>query len=256
MQSPVTHFVLLLALFPPASRGQHPFFPNIWWKGCDLDVRYNSAWDEHGGIHVYQDQYLGGWRVDEVTKFAEAGDTCMQGILGQLYQGFAPANFVGQPPTSYTQAAKWYRMAAEQGHGDAQESIAGAYLSGVGVRQDYVEAAKWYGKAADQGIPCAQLQLGEMYRDGQGVNEDKVLAHAWMNIASADAMNLGLSSQSDEAHKDYCVKTAETERNTLAQSMTPAQIAQAQALAREWKPHLSADPIPKRVYNMALGKKR
>lgn len=242
---------IALLLSACTAHAQHPFFPNIWWKGCDLDVRYNSAWDENGGEHVYQNYYLGGWRVDEVTKFAKAGDACMQGILAQLYQHFAPANFVGQPPVSYATAAYWFRCAAEQGHGDAQQSLAGAYFSGFGMRQDYVEAAKWYLKAAEQGIPCAQLQLGEMYRDGQGAATDIVQAHKWFNLAATDELDFGMLRRG--ADKDYCVDTARTERNAVAESMTPAQITEAQRLAREWKPRLSADPIQKRTYNVDLG---
>jgi hypothetical protein len=254
MRFPAVRIVVTLSVCSVTLHGQHPFFPGIWWKGCDLDVRYNSAWDEHGGEHVYQNYYLGGWRIDEVTKFAEAGDACMQGILGQLYKHFAPASVVGQPPTNYVMASYWFRLAAEQGHGDAQESIAGAYWYGFGARQDYVEAANWYLKAAEQGMPCAQLTLGEMYRDGQGVNKDVVQAHKWMNLAATDELDFGLLRRG--ADKDYCVEKAREERNTLAQTMTPAQIAEAQGLARMWKPHLSPDPIPKRNYNVNLGKDR
>jgi hypothetical protein len=88
-----------------------------------------------------------------------------------------------------------------------------------------------------------------MYRDGQGVDKDVVQAHKWMNLAATDFCAVG-------AVKIYCVDKAREERNTLAQSMTAAQIAEAQGLARMWKPHLSPDPIPKRNYNMNLGKDR
>jgi uncharacterized protein len=242
-------FLLLVSL--AALPAQHPYWPKIWWKGCDLDVRYNSAWDEHGGVHIYENYYAGGWRVYEVTKFAESGDVCMQGILGFLYEHHTPANIVDQPPINHTLAAKWFRLAAEQGHGEAQEGLADAYWTGVGVRQDYVEAAKWYLKAADQGLPCAQLQLGEMYRDGQGIEKDDVQAHKWLNLAAADEVNLALTK---ELATDYCVDTARNERNTLAQTMTPAQIAEAQRQARIWKPNIPPDPIPRRTYNMDLGK--
>ena len=120
------------------------------------------------------------------------------------------------------------------------------------MRQDYVDAAKWFLKAAEQGIPCAQLQLGDMYRDGQGVEKDDVQAHKWLNLAAADEVNLALTKQ---LAKDYCVDTARDERNTLAVTMTAPQIAEAQLLARVWKPHISPDPIHQRTYNMDLGKR-
>jgi TPR repeat protein len=117
--------------------------------------------------------------------------------------------------------------------------IAEYYSSGQFVRQDYVEATKWFLKAAEQGIPCAQLQLGQMYRDGQGGSKDDIQAHKWLNLAAADQSGL------DYGH-GYCVETAVKERAALAVAMTTAQIAEAQRLAREWKPRISPDPIPKR----------
>ena len=43
--------------------------------------------------------------------------------------------------------------------------------------QDYSDAARWYRKAADQGNADAQYTLGIMYADGQGVAQDLIQAH-------------------------------------------------------------------------------
>jgi len=90
----------------------------------------------------------------------------------------------------------------------------------LGVPQDYQEAVKWYRLAADQGDADAQLLLALMYFSGKGVPKDNVLAHMWANLAA--------SQGSDE---DYLKK-----RDEIAKHMTPDQIAEAQRLAREWKP--------------------
>ncbi|MBL4664975.1 MAG: sel1 repeat family protein, partial [Nitrospinaceae bacterium] len=45
---------------------------------------------------------------------------------------------------------------AEKGDVQAQFSLAGMYTQGKGVPQDYIEAAKWLRLAADQGFPLAQ----------------------------------------------------------------------------------------------------
>ncbi len=58
-----------------------------------------------------------------------------------------------------------------------------------------------------------------MYAKGQGVPQDYVLAHMWFNLAGA---------QGD--------KKARKDRDLAASHMTPDQIAEAQRLAREWKP--------------------
>ena len=54
-----------------------------------------------------------------------------------------------QVPKDYTEAGKWYRKAAEQGHASAQFNLGCAYASGRGLPQDYAEAVKWYRKAAE-----------------------------------------------------------------------------------------------------------
>ena len=58
-----------------------------------------------------------------------------------------------------TEAAKWYRKAAEQGFVLAQNKLGGMYHRGDGVPQDEKEAVKWYRKAAEQGYPQAKKFL-------------------------------------------------------------------------------------------------
>ena len=60
------------------------------------------------------------------------------------------------------------------------------YTEGKGVPQDYSEAAKWYRLAAEQGHADAQYNLGWMYDKGQGVLQDNVLAHMWYNLGAAN----------------------------------------------------------------------
>jgi uncharacterized protein len=93
------------------------------------------------------------------------------------------------------------------------------YANGRGVRQSYTIAAIWLRKAADQGHGTAQRDLGLMYANGQGVPQDYVYAHMWLNLSAAGG--------TDPTTKD---------RDLVAAKMTPAQIAEAQKLAREWKP--------------------
>jgi len=65
-----------------------------------------------------------------------------------------------------TEAAKWYRLAAEQGDLEAQQTLALVYSMGQGVQQDYAEAAKWYRPSADRGIASAQQALGGLHLSG------------------------------------------------------------------------------------------
>ncbi len=121
-------------------------------------------------------------------------------------------------------ALRRIRETAEQGDADAQYSLGLIYAIGQGVPRDHTEAAKWFRKAAEQGHAKAQYRLGSMYEYGVGVPRDLVLAHMWSNLA---ATHLEPGSDRD---------TAVNNRERAAKSMTPAQIAEAQQLAREWKP--------------------
>ena len=96
----------------------------------------------------------------------------------------------------------------------------GMYAYGRGVAKDEAEAVIWYRKAAEQGYPSAQWSLGFAYYHGEGVPQDYVEAHKWVNLSTVD----GLDSEA--------VKS----RDLIANKMTAEQIAEAQKLAREWKP--------------------
>ena len=65
-----------------------------------------------------------------------------------------------------------------------------------------------------------------MYAIGNGVPKDYVLAYIWSNLASTR----------DPASEKEKRDKAEKIRNIPTSKLTPAQIAEAQRLAREWKP--------------------
>ncbi len=127
----------------------------------------------------------------------------------------------------YATALKEWRPLAEQGDAGAQYNLGILHYRGWGVAEDYVEAVKWYRLAAEQGHAGAQLQLGSMYAKGEGVAQDNVLAHLWFNLAAAAAAHLPT---------DVIQEIATEQRSIIEPSMTPAQVAEAQRLAREWKP--------------------
>ena len=47
-------------------------------------------------------------------------------------------------PIDHTEAAHWFRRAAEAGLANAQHNIAWMYSEGIGVPTDRTEAARWY----------------------------------------------------------------------------------------------------------------
>ena len=72
------------------------------------------------------------------------------------------------------------------------------YDEGLGVPQDYKTAVKWYRLAAEKGHANAQSNLGVMYAYGQGVIQDYVRAHMWYNIAASSG-NANASKNRDTA---------------------------------------------------------
>jgi TPR repeat protein len=184
--------------------------------------------------------YHNGWGVQKDSreaakwfrKAAERGDREAQGQLGTMYlSGDAVPQDTGE-------ALNWYRKAATQGDASMQDELALMYLNGDGVPQDYEEASKWYRMAADQGDAVAQFGLGVMYREGQGVPQDSVRAHMWLNLSAAHySTNEGYNDVYGDLRN-----TAAAYRDELATKMTTEQIAEAQRLAREWKPSLAGAP--------------
>lgn len=85
---------------------------------------------------------------------------------------------------NYAEAVRWYHKAADQGYARAQFNLAELYWNGLGVDQDYAEAVTWYRKAADQGDTDAQYWLGVMYDNGRGVNQDYAEAVSWYRKAA------------------------------------------------------------------------
>jgi TPR repeat protein len=125
-------------------------------------------------------------------------------------------------PQDYVEAVKWYRKAAEQGDANGQVMLGLMYDLGRGVSLNPAEAVKWYTMAAEQGDGAGQANLGLAYLNGTGVPKDYVLAYMWFDLAAAQ------ESYSDSADAQN--------RDDLAKLMTADQIAEAQSLAREWKP--------------------
>ncbi|MGA2735582.1 MAG: tetratricopeptide repeat protein [Syntrophobacteraceae bacterium] len=111
------------------------------------------------------------------------------------------------------------RALADQGDAATQYNLGMAYLNGLGVPQDYAEAAKWLGKAADQGFAMAQYNLFILYANGQGVPYDYIQAYMWCSLAAMQGLQPAVQALSE-----------------LNAIMTLSQIAEAQRIAREWKP--------------------
>ena len=83
-----------------------------------------------------------------------------------------------------------------------------------GVVKNDILAAKWYFMAANMQYGEAQYMLGEFFLNGWGVPQNPCQAHKWYNLAVMSGYNDALDA-----------------RGTLANSMRPERIAQAEDLA-------------------------
>lgn len=118
----------------------------------------------------------------------------------------------------YASALEEWREAAGKGDVDAMVGLAGLHAGGFGLRQNYARAVQWYEKAARRGHASAQLNLGDAYARGRGVKRDPIAAHMWLSLAAGQGKNW-----------------AAQRRDQIEISMTPTQIASAQARASAFR---------------------
>ncbi len=89
----------------------------------------------------------------------------------------------GLPVTSTDLAG--LRKVAERGDPAAQFALGARYAIGEEVPQDYTEAVRWFILAAEQGHIQAQATLGAYYWAGRGVPQDLAKAYYWSVLAQA-----------------------------------------------------------------------
>ena len=155
---------------------------------------------------------------EAINKLAGPGERFAQRRLGNLFwNNKIPKNFYNN---SYQLCAiEWYKKAALQGDGTAQQFLGELYatgnfvpknrvaaenylvsaaennayspyflgvrfLRGDGVEKNNDNAARFFKMAAFHGDTDAQYELGQCYWNGRGVRKNLILAYVWINLAS------------------------------------------------------------------------
>jgi len=169
------------------------------------------------GVAAYrQGDFAAAMRL--LRPLADAGDAKAEFHLGRMY---ALGQGVGQDPK---QAVAWYRKAAERGDAEAEFVLGVMSLDRSGAPQDASQAVAWLRKAAEKGVFNAQFRLGMMYAKGaSGLEPDPIAARMWLSLAAERAENA------------YVHDLVTKERSKLSAGMTPAEIAEAQRRAIEWR---------------------
>jgi len=133
--------------------------------------------DFRSGVEAYQ-------RGNDVIALQEFWTLAQQGHAGaQFNLGVLYARGRGVTQ-DFTQAARWYRLAAEHGHALAQCNLGVLYEEGNGVVRSDEEASRWYRLAAEQGNAGGQNNLGRLYEDGRGVLRNSKEARTWYQKAA------------------------------------------------------------------------
>lgn len=107
------------------------------------------------------------WFLSSETKAliakADTGDVDAQFRVGSAYDTGNGA------PRSGENAMKYYLMAAEKGHAEAQNSVGSA----LQAEEKYSEALLWFERAAAQDHALATNNLAFLYDLGRGVKQDR-----------------------------------------------------------------------------------
>ena len=180
---------------------------------------------------------------------AAAGDDGAQNNLGHMYES---GNGVKQ---SYSDAAQWFRRAADQGLAAAQYNLGVLYDNGHGVAATIRRRRNGFASPRRRATPtrntisafctmtatacrmttprrpngfgfpptratCRRRTISAFVCQGDGVPKDDVQAYMWFALSAAQGNSVAVGNLQGAGGPE----------------MTPAQIAAAKDLARQWKP--------------------
>lgn len=188
--------------------------------------------------------------------------TLISTFLFGLFHVNAHADYVAQPQSVATQAARYSVMsiaelqsAAKAGQAGAQFYLATHYQQGKQVAKDEKQAFSLFKAAADQGVAAAQLNVGRMYADGIGTKQDEALARKYFEKAASNGDNRASFNLAmmEEQKKNYMgayqwyelstrdgmldnkvISLSEGKKTALAANLTQEQIRQARDRADKW----------------------
>ena len=119
---------------------------------------------------------ISGCGSDEQSNSHESNATVMETNFDTGIKHYQSGN--------YTEAVRYFRLAAEQGHAGAQYNLGVCYTKGYGVTQNNNEAVRYYRLAAEQGHAGAQYNLGLCYFNGYGVTQNYIEAVKYFRLAA------------------------------------------------------------------------
>lgn len=119
--------------------------------------------------------------------------------------------------------------------GDVNAQFSSAILADANGEK--VQSAKWFRLAAEQGHRRSQLILGDLYSKGEGVSKDLVSAYMWTSISSDVTKYVPKKDLSEVEKNKYLENTKNLEGMyaeilaPIERQMTTSQIAEARKMA-------------------------
>jgi hypothetical protein len=177
---------------------------------------------------------------------AEAGDAVAQRELGACC--YAGCDGV---PQNYREAARLFRLAADQGDADAQCWIATCYIAGHGVPHEVGEGVRLLTRGAEQGHAPSQLALARYNRATGGsaaaVPQEaaRLLAHQTQLLEDPQHLAAALTALGNFADdrvfaRTCCIGCGKTEQLQVCAKCLTAKFCSRECQRRMWPKHKQA----------------
>lgn len=111
---------------------------------------------------------------------AESGDSAAQYELGLKYAENQTIPQGMEPKARWEQAIHWYKLAANQGHLEANIQLGALFFE----RKDFASALKYLTFAGEKGDVNSQYFAGVIYLSGEGTPRDESMAFHWLEKAA------------------------------------------------------------------------
>ena len=208
----------MLNLGTAAPRGRRPLVSVVLACTLSIGVLFIagcSDYDKARRVYVeghYDDAF------SRLLKLAQAGDHRAQYDVAMMYvQGIGTKK-------DLEVGFGWMIEAAKTGNLGAMNELGAIYESGVGAQRNLPVAFQWYRMAAGADDSIGQFNVANMYARGIGVPADIVRAWAFYQRAGANG-----------------ILTARERASYLAEKMSAAQLAEAEALAKRLAENPASD---------------
>ena len=150
----------------------------LWFTPCDDGatrdrmvalVEQAAAKDHPDAVWFLARQRLWSKRLGEIDPEADqmllrAGRLGSMDAQRELGASYARGDWSG--PQDLAEAVRWYRLAAEKGHADAQYNLGFMLLLGEGAPQNVEEGLMWLHRSGEQGESAAFRLLADCYENG------------------------------------------------------------------------------------------